>query len=58
MENEKVNYHKNFKLYLMTKQTNPIISTSIYSNMTVINWSITQKVSINIYYYEYNYSKI
>lgn len=50
-EDQKCNYHENFRLYLITKQTNPIISTSVCSNMTVINCSITQKASIHKYTY-------
>lgn len=45
MDDKKCMYNQNFRLYLMTKQTNPKITTSIYSNMTVINCSITQEVS-------------
>jgi len=45
MDDKKCMYNQNFRLYLMTKQTNPKITTSVYSNMTVINCSITQEVS-------------
>lgn len=45
MDDKKCMHNQNFRLYLMTKQTNPKITTSIYSNMTVINCSITQEVS-------------
>jgi len=44
IDDNKYKYNKYFRLYLMTKQTNPKITTSIYSNMTVINCSITQEV--------------
>lgn len=45
IEDQKYEYHQNFRLYLVTKETNPKISTSIFSNMVVINCSITQDVS-------------
>lgn len=45
IDDKKYKFNKNFRLYLMTKQTNPKITTSIYSNMTVINCAITQEVS-------------
>ncbi|VVC32081.1 Dynein heavy chain, domain-2,Dynein heavy chain domain,Dynein heavy chain, domain-1,Dynein heavy chain, P- [Cinara cedri] len=42
-EDQTCTYHENFRLYLITKETNPIISTYICSNMTIINCSITQQ---------------
>lgn len=51
IEDQKCKYHKDFRLYLMTKQTNPKITTSIYSNMTVINCSITQQVNYLLYFF-------
>lgn len=46
IEYQQCKYHHDFRLYLMTKQTNPKMTTSIYSSVTVINCSITQEVSI------------
>lgn len=48
IEGQKYEYHQNFRLYLVTKETNPKITTSIFSNMIVINCSITQDVSNTI----------
>lgn len=53
MEGHKCKYHMNFRLYLLTKQTNPKITTYIYSNMSVINCSITEKVSVTIQCYKF-----
>lgn len=45
---KEVDYDPRFRMYLMTKHSNPILNPAIYAKATVINYMVTTSVSIYI----------